>query len=242
MTTSSSAAFQSAHFIIAIDFGTTFTGVAYFYSGSISEPPKDEREAKRIAESVNVIREWPNGNANFLEKTPTIIAYNTVPPTWGATVKAQHEPQISRFKLGLEPNVPRHYGYQADSQDQSIYGKHPDIPGKEAVDFTTDYLQCIRDFVHKKFLPSQFGAQFLSNQRISYIITVPAIWSDAAKALTRRAASQAFEISNDELILVPEPEAAALYCATMCQEVDLLDGDQFLVCDAGGGTVVFYLK
>lgn len=241
MTDSSSTTFQSADIIIAIDFGTTFTGVAYFYSGGISEAPKDERDAKKTAETVNVIRNWPNVSAQYMEKTPTIIAYNTDPPTWGATVKPQHEPQVSRFKLGLEPNVPRHYGYHADSGDQSIYGKHPSIPGKEAVDFTTDYLKCIRDFVHNKFLPSQFGAQFLSNRRISYVMTVPAIWKDAAKALTRRAASLAFGVSNDELILVPEPEAAALFCATTCQEVDLNDGDQFLLCDAGGGTVVFNL-
>ena len=180
-------------------------------------------------------------SAQYTEKTP--LSSPIIPsPNWGGTVKPQHEPQVSRFKLGLEPNVPRHYGYQAGSEGPSIYGKHPDIPGKEAVDFTTDYLQCVRDFMHNKFLPSQFGAQFLSNRRISYVITVPAIWRDAAKALTRRAASVALGVSNDELILVPEPEAAALFCATTCEEVDLIDGDQFLLCDAGGGTVVFSLK
>ena len=49
----------------------------------------------------------------------------------------------------------------------------------------------------------------------------------------------AFGIWSDELILITEPEAAALYCATTCQEINLGDGDQFLVCDAGGATVVF---
>jgi len=39
-------------------------------------------------------------------------------------------------------------------------------------------------------------------------------------------------------MLITEPEAAALYCATLCKEVDLKIGNRFLICDAGGGTVV----
>jgi molecular chaperone DnaK (HSP70) len=72
---------------------------------------------------------------------------------------------------------------------------------------------------------------------MSYIITVPAIWSDMAKNLTRKAASRA-GFPDDKITLITEPEAAALYCATNSLEVDLYDGDRFLVCDAGGGTVV----
>jgi molecular chaperone DnaK (HSP70) len=230
----------ATNMIIAVDFGTMFTGVAYFYSSDTSEVPKDERDAKETADKVNVIKTWPNVNAQYTEKTPTLIAYHTAPPTWGGTVKPQHEPQISHFKLGLEPTVPQHYGYLAKKDTPSIYGKHPDMPSKEPVDFATDYLECIYKFVQDKFFPSQFGAQFLRNQRISYVVTVPAIWGEKAKDLTREAASIAFQTPKNEVALVPEPEAAALFCATTCQEVDLYDGDQFLLCDAGGGTVVFH--
>jgi len=77
----------------------------------------------------------------------------------------------------------------------------------------------------------------MNKLRIAYVITVPAIWKDSAKALTRQAAEQA-GIPKKDLDLVTEPEAAALYCATLCVEADLQDGDRFIVCDAGGGTVV----
>jgi molecular chaperone DnaK (HSP70) len=240
MPPSTTDGFSSADLIIAIDFGTTFTGVAYFYSGATAEVPRDEINARKIASDVNVIKEWPNVSQQYTEKIPTIIAYNDNPPTWGGSVRPHHEPQVGRFKLGLEPTVPTHYGYDADPNSPTVYGKHPDLPGKEAVDFTTDYLRCVHTYVQEKFLPKQFGPQFLRNQRISYVITVPAIWKDSAKALTRQAASSALGISNDELILIPEPEAAALFCATTCQEVGLNDGDQFLLCDAGGGTVVSF--
>ena len=69
------------------------------------------------------------------------------------------------------------------------------------------------------------------------MVTVPAIWTDKAKDLTRKAALAA-GIPDNRLKLITEPEAAALYCATICVEVGLKVGDRFLVCDAGGGTVV----
>lgn len=56
--------------------------------------------------------------------------------------------------------------------------------------------------------------------------------------LTRKAACSAFGIMEDKIQLIREPEAAALYCATICEEVGLDRDDYFMVCDAGGGTVV----
>jgi molecular chaperone DnaK (HSP70) len=87
------------------------------------------------------------------------------------------------------------------------------------------------------YFPNKFGDEFLRNQKLSYVITVPAIWKDSAKDLTRQAAVRA-GIPENRLELITEPEAAALYCATYYEKVDLRAGDCFLICDAGGGTVV----
>jgi molecular chaperone DnaK (HSP70) len=70
---------------------------------------------------------------------------------------------------------------------------------------------------------------------MTFVLTVPAIWTDKAKELTVQAATRA---GMENLVLMTEPEAAATYCATLCAETDLREGDIFLVCDAGGGTVV----
>lgn len=224
-----------SNLIIGIDFGTTFSGVAYSHSGVASGSANDG-EASRIAQNVSVIKTWPNPSLLYTEKIPTVIAYHTDPPTWGRAVKPGHEPRVVNFKLGLEPRVPQHYGTQT-SNNAPAFGTHPKLPGKKAVDFAADYLTCIYKFVHNDFLPKQFGEEFLRNQYISYIITVPAIWTDLAKDLTRQAACRA-GFPDERLLLISEPEAAALYCATASEEVDLCDGERFLVCDAGGGTVV----
>lgn len=226
-------------FVIGIDFGTTYTGVAMAKAVSSEAFGTD---SKRIAESIEIFRAWPNPSNNYPDKIPTIIAYNQNPPTWGGSVKETHQPQISHFKLGLQPRVGDHYG-STDSEAKSVLNfLDPNwttpVPGKKAVDFAADYLSCLHKYLKDVALPRQFGEGFLNGLQIAYVITVPAIWKDSAKSLTRQAAERA-GIPRRQLELITEPEAAALYCATISDEVDLGNGDRFMVCDAGGGTVVY---
>jgi hypothetical protein len=223
--------------VIGIDFGTTYTGVAFAHSAKAKGT-----DAARIAENVEVIRKWPNVSSSFSEKIPTLISYHTSPPTWGGNVRIRDEPQVAYFKLGLQPGIGSHYLRSMHNPPSALpflepNWKHPKLPNKTALDFASDYLRGVHTFVKDVYLKQQFGNLFLQNQSIEYVITVPAIWKDSAKALTRQAAIRA-GIPERKLELVTEPEAAALYCATMCTEVDLCGGDCFLVCDAGGGTVV----
>ena len=239
------SAFEShADLVIGIDFGTTFTGVAYALSGKVVK--SHSPDMSRIAEKLVVIRAWP-GAANA-EKIPTVLAYHTSPPAWGVRVKLSDEPRVSHFKLGLQ-DLGSHYKKASSVEDFSLLGgylddhnwRHPSLPDKQAVDFAADYLANVCQYVLRESLPKHYGRQFLQRQQISYVVTVPAIWSDKAKELTRQAACRA-GIPRRKLMLITEPEAAAVYCATLCREVDLSAGDRFLICDAGGGTVVNLLR
>lgn len=232
--------------IIGIDFGTTFTGVAYAHAAGVG-PITSEADIRRAAEKVSVIRTWPGRGSQSVEKTPSILAYNKTPPLWGGRVRPNDEPQIAHFKLGLQEDITSHY-YSENlglSGGRSVLGgylsnhnwTHPKLPDMRPVDYARDFLRSINDYVTQEILPTRYGAKFLQNQTLSYVITVPAIWSDKAKQQTRQAAEEA-GIDKDNLTLITEPEAAALYCATLCDEVDLEPGDRFMICDAGGGTVV----
>ncbi|MET9734614.1 Hsp70 family protein [Streptomyces sp. NPDC006458] len=84
---------------------------------------------------------------------------------------------------------------------------------------------------------------------IRWCITVPAIWKDAEKRAMRDAAVAAGLPADEErLLLVSEPEAAAVYCALTsgtllgpARPEGRLDvwtaGSRFMVVDCGGGTV-----
>lgn len=222
---------QSSTLIIGIDFGTTFTGVAY------------ARRMGAERDEVNIIRSWPNQRGFYLEKTPTILSYNTTPPSWGASVRPEDKPQIAYFKLGLQCHIVREWAVEFDrGYLVNPYWRHPSLPDMLAVDYTADYLARIVEYVRNEFLPKLFGSDFLNSQRISYVIGVPPIWSDGAKDLTVTAAERA-GIPRKDLSLISETEAAALYCSIACR--DELDnfyvGSRFLICDAGGGTVVCHL-
>ena len=241
---SSAAVTTNSDLVIGIDFGTTFTGVAYAYAAGVASVISIA-EMRSVAEKVRVIKTWPNRSNYYADKTPTVLAYNRRPPMWGGNVRPSDEPQVAYFKLGLHEDIITHYQQHSVQDAESILGgflsdhdwRHPALPDMKAVDFAGDYLTRINQYVTQEVLPSHFGERFLQNQKVSYIVTVPAIWSDKAKQQTRQAAFAA-GIEPEKLTLITEPEAAALYCATLCDEVDLEPGDRFMICDAGGGTVV----
>ncbi|XP_050181251.1 heat shock 70 kDa protein 12B-like isoform X2 [Myiozetetes cayanensis] len=88
-------------------------------------------------------------------------------------------------------------------------------------------------------------------EEITWVITVPAIWSSAAKQFMRLAAKEAGMISgmlSKNLIIALEPEAASLWCKQLPQEGFMADssdkkkfedspGIQYVVVDCGGGTI-----
>jgi molecular chaperone DnaK (HSP70) len=226
--------------IIAIDFGTTFTGVAHLHSDTINAT---SLKASEVAERITLVQRWPDASGAYAEKIPTILSYDSagVVERWGASVRAEDKIKVRYFKLGLQPDA--YAGSPAGLRDGFLteFGWHNVNLNKSPLDIATDYLTEIQRHIHDEYFPSIYPTVWLKNQSFDYVITVPAIWTEKAKALTRQAAVRA-GIPDASLVFTTEPEAAALYCATLCTSVDLGTGDRFLVCDVGGGTVVNFRK
>ncbi|KAF9121417.1 Heat shock 70 kDa protein 12A [Mortierella sp. GBA39] len=176
----------------------------------------------------------PKQNIQYA-KTPTLNLYKEVNGKykmmeWGWKSKLVMESpsgsnhvQISQYKPYLDENL-----------TLTPWRNVVSIP-----DAISDYLHGLHEYVAEKIL-QEFGPSY-SRKCFRYCLTVPAMWSDRAKDVMRRAAIRANIISESDhperLMLVSEPEAAALYCERACKQYDLQDGDRFLICDAGGGTV-----
>jgi molecular chaperone DnaK (HSP70) len=233
--------------VIAIDFGTTFTGAAFCLLSGVDKSTTTP-DAVKLNEKIKVINTWPYALQGAMEKIPTILAYREDGQLagWGCQVRETQKIRVMHFKLGFQPVRIHYRAFSTTDQTSGLGGflhnpdwEHPNMPGKKAVDYAADYLSCIRRYIVDEHLRSnaELGSVLLRNQSVSYVITVPAIWTDKAKDLTRQAASRA-GIPESRLVFIAEPEAAALYCATISKEVLLRAGDRFVVCDAGGGTVV----
>ncbi|KAK3602776.1 hypothetical protein CHS0354_026323 [Potamilus streckersoni] len=85
----------------------------------------------------------------------------------------------------------------------------------------------------------------LKRSHFRWVLTVPAIWNDAAKQFMREAAIKA-GIPGDQLLIALEPEVASIYCQSFPipmlpglknDFVQLQPGDKYLILDAGGGTI-----
>ncbi|KAF8978269.1 hypothetical protein BGZ46_006651 [Entomortierella lignicola] len=212
--------------VVAIDFGTTFSGCAFAYAPDDKEP--------------RTITAWPKQNIQYA-KTPTLNLYQEVNGKhkmveWGWKSKLRMESpsatkyiQFYQYKPYLDENITL-----APWENNSTVSH-----GISVQTAISDYLNAFHEYVAEKIL-EQFGPSY-SRKSFRYCLTVPAMWSDKAKDVMRRAAIRANIITEDDhpdrLMLVSEPEAAALYCERACKQYDLDHGDRFMICDAGGGTV-----
>jgi molecular chaperone DnaK (HSP70) len=112
------------------------------------------------------------------------------------------------------------------------------LDAEECDRIVIQYLKALRE--HSQYILEQQFPRLLKllRKRVDreYIITIPAVWTDAAKDKTRSCAERAGLGAGDSLHVITEPEAAALYqLVHAVPALNLEVGDTFVLCDAGGG-------
>lgn len=152
---------------------------------------------------------------------------------WGFQIP--HDVQRHQwFKLGLDPKRPRPISGLASA----LADEKAAPPGynQSAETLVVDYLSKLRShFV--SVLKQKLPASVLDTTPMQYTITHPAIWSTTAVAATKRCAEKAGMNEGENLQLVTEPEAAAIWALPRIVPYKPQVGDSFILCDAGGGTV-----
>lgn len=222
--------------VAAIDFGTHGSGFAW---------ASDRLGRRRISErEVEVLNEWRDQPMRRYPKNLSAVLVRRDDTgrlemdSWGFT--AQQRWQMDRslaargyqlrkgFKVALQSgeDAPVHVaGAVEESAD--------DVDQLVTMIIREVYLEAI------KHLKASFnGVGLYREDEVVWCVTRPAIWGNHAQQRMRRAAVAA-GLPDDpkRLVLVSEPEAAALYC--LANDTGGIDepGARFLVVDAGGGTV-----
>uniref|UniRef100_A0AAU0MUS4 Heat shock protein family A member 12 variant X3 n=1 Tax=Urechis unicinctus TaxID=6432 RepID=A0AAU0MUS4_UREUN len=221
----------------AIDFGTTFSGYAFSFKTSKND--------------IRMFSDWGSEVGLSGYKTPTCVLTNAQGDfeAFGYEAqqryanldeaKAKQHCYYDRFKMRLhnEKNLGRTTLISARNGKQR--------PAIEVFSLALRYLKThVLEAVQKQ------SAQSISEDLIRWVITVPAIWSDASKQFMREAAFLAGIIKNvgsTRLVIALEPEAASLYCRTLdvnhvvsvssAGGKKMPAGTKYLVMDAGGGTL-----
>ncbi|KAF4628841.1 hypothetical protein G7Y89_g9311 [Cudoniella acicularis] len=209
--------------VVGIDFGTTFSGVAY---GNTHDG------------HLNIVQQWPGMSSPLdrsSEKVPTQILYDSEALggfKWGYQIR-DDVPRHQWFKLDLEST------YKPSTALSNRYPHPNNLPPNihhNTQQLTADYLGAIKKHL-TYILQMQLGELQAKETPLQFILTVPAVWSEVAKEKTLAAAETAGLGDDAPILMVSEPEAAATY-ALQRQDLNYLKpGDTFVVCDAGGVTV-----
>lgn len=198
--------------IIGIDFGTTYSGVAFTWSKKI--------------ERMEVITSWEYQlhSTSDEEKTPTALSYDSNGnATWGYNIPLEAE-RAQWFKLLLidETDLPEDVrGSKKIQQARDYLKKHKKTP----IAVIAEYLRLLWNHCNQRILDT-VGRALVNYSRFHIVITVPAIWPQYARARMREAAKEAGMITKrvggeTQLDIISEPEAAAL--ATMADMDDRCD-------------------
>ncbi|XP_060591654.1 heat shock 70 kDa protein 12B-like [Ruditapes philippinarum] len=225
----------------AIDFGTTFSGWAYSFKHDYDLDPTKAN-----------IKHWLSGSGNLMtEKTPTCALVNPDGKTlkaFGYDAENEYRELLDRgddkmfyffkrFQMKLYSKIGK--GFKRDMTIEDELGRSllaADVFGMSIKFLVEDMLKHACKGIEG----------LIESFEIHLVITVPALWSDAAKQFMYEAAEQA-GICKEQLTIALEPEATSLYCrhVHINKPGDIGDdsigtlpnGTKYIVINAGGGTI-----
>ncbi|TVY89880.1 hypothetical protein LAWI1_G005493 [Lachnellula willkommii] len=210
-------------FIVGIDFGQTYTGVAW---------------SNLATSTTQSIQDWPGLPPDSVEtKAPTkiITTHDSAEPRWGFLCNLEDEYQ-GAGELG------EHFKIYLDQEtiDAARKERVKNVVGttEEALKLVTEYLRQIHQ--HLKFsIESQTGPW--TEKKIEFLFSLPTTWTSFEttnrfhKAIVAAGFTSENPTKHAAKLELTEAEAAAVYVATNPQ-VALRNQDIILICDAGGGT------
>ncbi|XP_038132879.1 heat shock 70 kDa protein 12A-like [Cyprinodon tularosa] len=226
-------------FIIAIDFGTAFSGYAFNI-----RPIEEESEPR--------LNQWGKEYGFDTPKTPTSILFNEDKEFLSFGFEAQ-----MKYKDMSGEEAKKHYLFEDFKMD--LYSKKlssdlkiKDASGKsmEALKVFSESLRFLKDDALTTIIANTGGRKFIPSD-FTWVLTVPAIWDESAKQFMRKVAKQAgivTEGGDEKLIIALEPEAASIWCKKLPpdgfisenhskESLDQSPGTQYIVVDCGGGTI-----
>jgi serine/threonine-protein kinase ATR len=200
---------SSRRIIVSIDFGTTYSGVAWADTTRVSRLvcPCTSRHSTNLHQPdvQHVVTSWPAvGSSKSSPKVPTELRKVANGWQWGFQIpeSAKRSKYFKLFvcllwsfqSLGLISNPCR----KLDDTGQITKD------GESAQDLTKVYLSCL----HAHFvtiLEARLSPSVVRSTPMDFVVTVPAIWSPAAKQATERAAAMAGFCGHQRIMLISEP-------------------------------------
>ncbi|KAH1803677.1 hypothetical protein KXX36_003517 [Aspergillus fumigatus] len=241
---------QPRQFIVAVDFGTTSSAVAY----TVLRPGEDRTMVD--IHQISSISLYPGSGEKergLTTEVPTETCYPlNARPRQADSAEAMDVDPPARSGANLSLGVLCAGTFQSTGcRSQQLSENHPFEATAEnlaELGIINDSMDLIVDFL--SHLLAHTKAQLISlhmfndNDSVEWVLCVPVVWrrravrkmQDALIEASRRSLfGRTISNSVENLYIVSKPEAAAAHVLASTREVKA--GDTFMVLDAGGGTV-----
>ncbi|KAL3879598.1 hypothetical protein ACJMK2_031886 [Sinanodonta woodiana] len=224
--------------VAAIDFGTTYSGWAFSFKHEY------DTDSTKIA-----ARQWHGGQMVSMKSPTTVL----IKPDGKTFDSFGYEAETRYSELASDDNNEHNKWYYFRRFKMMLHGKmgldrnidiedetQKPLLAKTVFSLVIRYLK--EDML--KNIKDRLSSGHIKEDEITWVLTVPAIWTDAAKQFMREAAVKA-GIKNDNLKIALEPETASIFCRLLPVEKmiegggmgSFKPGSVYMVLDAGGGTI-----
>ncbi|XP_062582369.1 heat shock 70 kDa protein 12A-like [Saccostrea cucullata] len=224
---------SSKLFVVAIDFGTAFSGYAYS-----SRAEWTKVYANKWAGGEQISYKAPSALLLNPDESFHSFGFDAVKnyASFVADEDCQDYLFFHRFKMILKTSLEK----RVHRETKCIAENGKSVDAMKVFTLSINYMkEHLFDLLQNKTV----GVE-LTMEDIDFVITVPAIWDDTAK-MFMRVAAESVGIKRENLKIALEPEAASIYCQLMHLESDdnskfFLAGQKvgakYMVLDLGGGT------
>ncbi|XP_068733293.1 heat shock 70 kDa protein 12A-like [Montipora capricornis] len=229
--------------VVAIDFGTTYSGFAFSFND------------KRGEGGIHMNREWGNEEGRSTLKTPTSILLR--PNKEFDSFGYDADDKYVHFTRGEEKEYfyLKHFKMELHKSKELNRTTQLTAANGKKVDALVVFSLSIKFMKDEavKIIRARTGDENYSANDIQWVLTVPAIWTPSAKQFMREAAYKAgiaSPESKEQLIIALEPEGGAIFCrerkmrdfADQTGDASVSDvlgrpGQRYVVMDIGGGTL-----
>lgn len=221
------AGMKEVKVVVAIDFGTCRSGYGF---ASVKQPTQIICEQK-----------WPNRIPSLKTRTDVLLRPDLSLVCFGDAALRDY--------LEMDAKGRKEFLFFSGFK-MCLYGTFKERPVVKAangklVSAQVVFSRCLAFFkMHALERLKESTKGLIAFEDVLWVLTVPAIWSPAAKEVMREAAHEGLELKTitdqQRLVLALEPEAASLCCRAreaLVNPAEFKTGSKWIVLDCGGGTV-----
>lgn len=207
--------------VVGLDFGTTGTGYGFKVIVSTSG-------------EIQMNTKWDHIDIPYFKTHSCLLYKGTTLKSFAGTAIKDYE-DLNDHEKANYTLIKEFKSFLKLNEENWV---SPNNTTFKIVDIVGDYIRNFKDLIISHIENSM---KKVKDEEIRWVVSVPSCWDENTiqkykKALLRAKIIKDINASEDDLLIITEPEAAGVHCFVESSN-PLRNDDVFIIVDAGGGTV-----